>query len=118
MHPGFSSVGGLVHTVAKRDGGAHVSFAGAHVNDFRIRWGNCNRANRSDRLRTKNRIPGATCISRFPYATADRAEIIEIGLSGYAGHGEHASRSIRADGTPVEILEKLRSNDVCGIFWR
>src|SRR5438477_1777908 len=115
MHPGFSSVGRLVHTVAKRDGGAHVSFAGAHVNDFRIRWSNCDRANRSNRLRIKNSIPGATCIVRFPYATAHRAEIVEIGLSGYTGHGEHASRSMRTDGTPVEILEKLCVN-FCGIL--
>src|SRR5579859_790245 len=60
MCPCFSSVRGFVHAISGGDGRTHISFTGADVNYLRIGSSNGDGADGGDRLRIKNRIPGAT----------------------------------------------------------
>src|SRR5213594_1451251 len=90
--PGLAGVGGFVHAVAELDRIAHVGFAGADIDDVRIRRRDSNRANRCRRGRVEHRRPGAPAIRGFPNAAAYRTKIKSLRLSDDAADGVDAPR--------------------------
>ena len=86
--------------IALRDVGAHVGFAGADVDDVRLRRRDRDRADRADVDVIEDRLPRAAGIVGSPDAAVHRAEIETLRIPRVARDGKHASAAERADGTP------------------
>ena len=66
------------------------------------------RADRADRRRVEDRLPGAPGIARLPHTAVHRAEVEMSRLGGHAGDREHAPAAERSDRAPLERLEECR----------
>src|SRR5689334_4391787 len=73
--PGLPAIARLEHAIALRDVGSHVRFAGADVDDARIRRRNRDRPNRPDLLIVEDRAPRPARIARFPDAAVHAAKV-------------------------------------------
>ncbi len=77
----------LVDPVAVRRVAAHTGFAHAGVDDVGVGIGHRQRAHRAGlKLPVGDGNPGQPAIGRLKYAAAHRAEVVRVGLRGYAGH--------------------------------
>src|SRR5262245_12770032 len=104
--PCLSAVGGLVHAVAVGQVRTEVGFARTDIDHVGIRGRDGESTDRRDRLTVKDRLPGFASIGRLPYASADRAEVIDIGLAGDTGDGVAASTTERPDHPPAQSAVK------------
>ncbi len=103
-----AAVGRFVNAVAVGQVGAEIGFAGADIDDIRIRWRHGDRANRRDWLAVKNRLPGNTAVNGLPHPTAHAAEVINVWLAFNPAHGNGASATVRADHAPAQPVIKVR----------
>src|ERR1700728_1396487 len=106
--PAAPEVVGAEHAGSLGDVRAHVGLAGTDIDDPAIRGRDRQRADRADRRRVEDRLPGAPGVTRFPHAAVHRAEVEIVRLAGHAADGEHAPAAERADGAPVQHLEERR----------
>ena len=81
------------------------SFAATDVHDIGIRRCDGNRADRTRRLAVEDRIPGAAEVVGLPHAAVHRADVENIGLTGYAGKSACAAATERPNVTPVHLSE-------------
>ncbi len=98
----------FVHAVALRDVRAHVRFAASDVDHVRVRGGDGDRADGSDRLIVEDRLPRPPGIARFPHAAIHAAEIEVLRLTRDSGDRHHATSAKRADEPPAQILKERR----------
>ena len=105
MGPGLATISGAIDTIALGDVRAHVGLAGAHKEHLGITVGDGDGADRSDRLIVEDRLPGAAGIQGFPDATVDGSEIEVLRLPGHAGHRQHATATMGAYRSPVQVAE-------------
>ena len=106
MGPGLAAVGGLVHAVPLGDVGAHVGLAAPDVDHPWVGGRDGQRADRADRLRIEDRLPGAAGVAGLPHAAVDAAEVEMLRLLRHAGHRQHAPAAERAEQAPVQVLEQ------------
>src|SRR5580704_8178284 len=107
VRPRLPAVGRLVQAISARNRRAHVGFARANVNHVMI--GSCNGdgADRSDRLRIKNRIPSPARVIGFPHASAHGTKIVVLQFAANTGYAENATRAEWSDGAPLQFFEKV-----------
>src|SRR6187399_3582724 len=103
--PGLPRVGRLEHPVAKRDRVAHVSLAGADVDDVGIRRRHCDRADGRDAGAVEDRRPGPAGVDRLPYAATDRPGVERVRLADDPRHRVDAAGAERTDVPPAPLLE-------------
>ena len=106
MRPAPAAVGGFVYAVALGDVRAHVGFAAAGVDDLRVGRRDRDRADRADRLRIEDRLPGSAGVAGLPDAAVDGAEIVMARIARHAGHRQHAAAAERTDRAPMQVAEK------------
>src|SRR5580693_131001 len=90
--PGLTCVDRFVNSVTADNVTANARFSRSHINDIRVRLGNRDGSDRRRRIFrfVEDRFPVQTAISRLPYASGSRPEIIDIILAHYACHRDHA----------------------------
>ena len=107
--PAATAVGGAIDAGAVREVLAQLRFAGADVDDVRIRRRHGNRAHGGDvGLAVGHVAPGLPAVRRLPDAAVHRAEVEDQRPGWIPSHGVHASASEGPHESPLERLEPRR----------
>ena len=99
--PGFAAIAGFIDTIAIREIRAPVGLAAARINNVGIRWSKGQRADGSNGLAVKDRLPGHAAIGGPPHASAHAAKVVGVGLALHAAHGDAAATAKRANHSPA-----------------
>ena len=104
--PGGSGVDGFVDAVAAYYVATHAGFAGADVDDVRIGLGDGDGADggRGVLCFVEDGLPIEATVGRFPDSAGDRAHVVGVILSDYAGYSDNAASAERADEAVLEGL--------------
>src|SRR5690606_20751333 len=94
--PGSAAVGRLVDTIAVRHVAADVGLAGAHVDDLRVRGGDCDGA----------------AARRLPDAAGTRAEVEGLPFRRVTRDGRYASTPMGTDAAPLQRPEQPRIHGI------
>src|SRR5207249_9068616 len=105
--PCFSPVDRFENSGAVRGIAANRCFAGAGVNYIVIRWRDCDRADRGNRLLVEDWNPVRAAVGRFPDSARDRSEVIRVRLANYTFNCQCAPAAKRTDLSPTHSVEKL-----------
>src|SRR5438445_13819149 len=95
----------FIDSVTVRAVAANAGFAGADVDHVVIRVRDRDAADGRGALLVEDRLPHTSAVGRLPHTAGYRAEVIDIGLAGDAGHCQHASAAEGANGAPAHSAE-------------
>jgi hypothetical protein len=106
--PRLAAVDGFVDAVAVGGIAAHAGFAHAHVDHVGVGIGHRDGAHGTGlELAVGDRQPGAAAVGGLPDAAAHAAEVVDVGLRGNAGDGDHAASAERSHQAEAERLRKV-----------
>ncbi len=108
LFPSLARIYGLPHPIARRDIPANSHFTATYVYYIGVVFTHGYCAYRATKIAIGDVFPSAACIGGAPYATACRAEVVEIGLIRYACYGCRASAPKWTNAAPLYgIVERL-----------
>ena len=108
--PCFSAVDRFENSGAVRGIATNRCFAGAGINYIAIRWRDCDRADRGNRLLVEDWNPVCAAVGRFPDSARDRSEVIRVRLANYTFNCQCAPAAKRTDLSPTHSVEQLFIN--------
>ena len=109
VRPGLAGVGRLVGPAALDDVAAKLGFAGADVDDVRVRLGDGDGADRRVvDLAVRHRLPGDAAVGRLPQAAAGRAHVGLVRPRRAAGDRNRPAAARRTEAAPAQRAEGSR----------
>src|SRR5205823_413357 len=106
VRPGSSAIHRLVHAVAVRRVAPDARLAHPDVDDGRIRWRDCDGADRSSVEETIGHVaPVETAVVRLPDATAGRPLVEGHLVDRITGDGDDATAARRAGHAPSQQVQ-------------
>ena len=108
--PRAAGIDRLVDAVAVREVAAEAGLAHADVDHARVRRRDRDGADRAGlHVAVGDRAPGDAAIVGLPDAAAGGAHVVDVRLTGNAGHRGDAAAAVRTDAAPAERLEQRRA---------
>src|SRR6266849_6541619 len=108
MRPRFSSVNGLIKTIADRKVRPLQAFAASDIKNVWIGRSDGQRADGTGGLLIENREPRIAKVGSLPHAAVHRGHVKDIGLLRNAADGHGASAAKRPDTAPAHFGIKFR----------